>query len=203
MKASGDLDWRLRQATGIAKSPYVAEFVKLLAESGEKVVVFAWHRAVYDILMDRLKAYNPVLYTGEESAVQKEKSKQAFCEGDSQVLLMSLRAGAGLDGLQHVCKNVIFAELDWSAGVHDQAICRIYRDGQKDPVMAYYLVSDEGSDPIISDVLGIKKNQLSGVINPNQELIEKLSEVSLDGVQRLAREVLSQRGLNPDDYENK
>jgi len=203
MRAGGDLDWRLRQATGISKASYVAEFVKMIVESGEKVVVFAWHRAVYDILMDRLKQYNPVMYTGEESTVQKEKSKQAFCEGDAQVILMSLRAGAGLDGLQNVCKTVVFAELDWAAGVHEQATARVFRDGQPDPVMAYYLVSDEGSDPIISDVLGIKKGQLSGVIDPNLDLIEKLSDVTMNGVQRLAEEVLRQRGIDPESVKPK
>jgi SNF2 family DNA or RNA helicase len=196
MRASGDLDWRLRQATGIAKAPYVAEFVKMVAESGEKVVVYTWHHMVQDILMDRLKDYNPVKYTGKESPTQKEAAKKAFCEGDSKVLIMSLRAGAGLDGLQFVCNTVVFAELDWSAGVHEQCEARLDRDGQETPVIAYYLVSDEGSDPIISDVLGIKKGQLQGVINPEQELIEKLSDVALDGVKRLAEEVLKQRGID-------
>jgi hypothetical protein len=46
----GDFDWKMRQATGIAKAPYVAEFVKLLLESEQKVVLFGWHRDVYDDL---------------------------------------------------------------------------------------------------------------------------------------------------------
>jgi hypothetical protein len=34
--------------------------------------------------------------------------------------------------------------------------------------MAYYLVSDEGSDPVIQSVLGIKRGQLVGVTDPSQ-----------------------------------
>jgi hypothetical protein len=123
-RAREEFNNRLRQATGIAKAPYVAAFVRLLVESGEKVVLYGWHREVYSIWLDRLKDLQPVMYTGTESPVQKEKSKQAFVEGDAQVLIMSLRSGAGLDGLQHVTKTVIFGELDWSPGVHEQCIAR-------------------------------------------------------------------------------
>lgn len=51
----------------------------------------------------------------------------------------------------------MFGELDWSPGVHDQCIGRLDRDGQIKQISAYYLLADSGSDPIISDVLGIKK----------------------------------------------
>jgi len=40
---------------------------------------------------------------------------------------------------------------------------RIYRDGQPLPVFSYFLLAEEGSDPIISDILGVKRAQLEGV----------------------------------------
>lgn len=203
MRAGGDLDWRMRQATGLAKAGYCAEFVKMLVEDGQKVVVYAWHHQVFAILMDRLKWYKPVLYTGEQSIAQKEKAKQDFCEGDSQVLLISLRAGAGLDGLQFVSNTLVFCEIDWSYGVHLQCEARLDRDGQKDPVLAYYLLSTEGSDPIISDALGIKKNQLVGAIDPNEDLVEQLSDHAMNGIQLLAEGILKQKGLNPEEFKPK
>lgn len=102
MQAGGELDWQLRRATGIAKAPFVADFVRLLVESGERVLVFAWHHAVYDVLADRLSDLNVARYTGEESSTQKDAARAAFVDGRARVLLMSLRSGAGLDGLQHV-----------------------------------------------------------------------------------------------------
>ncbi len=113
---------RLRQATGIAKAPHVAAFVKMVVESGEKVVVFGWHREFYSVLQEQLKEHCPLMYTGTESAAEKEKNKRAFIEGDCKVLLMSLRSGAGLDGLQHVARTCVFGELDWSPGVHEQCL---------------------------------------------------------------------------------
>ncbi|HLL93179.1 MAG TPA: SNF2-related protein, partial [Solirubrobacteraceae bacterium] len=47
MLASEELSNALRQATGIAKAPFVAEFVRMLLETGEKVVLFGWHRACF------------------------------------------------------------------------------------------------------------------------------------------------------------
>ena len=40
----------LRQATGIAKAAFVADFVRLLVESGEKVVLFSRYRNALDAL---------------------------------------------------------------------------------------------------------------------------------------------------------
>lgn len=57
MRAAGDLDLLVRQATGVAKAPYVAEFVRLLLESGEQVVLFGWHREVYGIWLEKLAVF--------------------------------------------------------------------------------------------------------------------------------------------------
>lgn len=194
-RASRELDWRMRQATGIAKAPYVADFVKLLVESGERVVLYGWHREVYSIWMDRLKDYHPVLFTGSESPKQKHESKVAFCEGQAKVLIMSLRAGAGLDGLQGQCRNVVFGELDWSPGVHEQAVGRVHRDGQEEPVVSYFLVSDEGSDPVVMDVLGLKREQVEGIRNPTADLLERL-ETGEDRIKKLAAAYLEKAGKN-------
>jgi len=193
-QAARDLDWRLRQATGIAKAPFVADFVRLLIESGEKVLLFGWHREVYSIWMSRLKDHDPVLYTGSESPVQKEKAKKAFLQGDTKLLIMSLRSGSGVDGLQQVCRTVVFGELDWSPGVHEQCVGRVHRDGQDEPVMAYFLVSDEGSDPVVADALRLKKGQIEGVRDPEAPIIQKL-QLDPEHIKKLARHYLKKRGL--------
>ncbi|HEK3608660.1 helicase SNF2 (plasmid) [Pseudomonas aeruginosa] len=199
MRASGDLDALVRQATGVAKAPYVAEFVRLLLESGEKVVLFGWHREVYSIWLEKLKEFNPVMYTGSESPKQKQAAMDAFISGDSQLIILSLRSGAGLDGLQHVASTVVFGELDWSPGVHEQCIGRVYRDGQWLPVMAYFLISEEGSDPIVSDVLGVKREQIEGVRNPGENLVERI-DIGENQLRALAKMFLAKVGeAVPDD----
>lgn len=191
-QASGELDWRLRQATGIAKAPYVADFVRMLVECGERVVLYGWHREVYAIWADRLADLGVVFYTGSETVAEKEAAVAHFTTGRARVLVISLRSGAGLDGLQHVCRTVVYGELDWSPGVHEQGTGRVYRDGQPDPVSAYYLLSDSGSDPVIADVLGLKRAQMEGMRDPSAALIEDLA-VDEDRIRKLAADVLKRR----------
>lgn len=192
-RAAEEFNILMRQATGVAKAPFVAEFVSLLIESGESVILYGWHREVYGIWQERLARYAPVLYTGTESPRQKEDAKSAFLSGDSKVMIISLRAGAGLDGLQFhpSCSTLVFGELDWSPGVHEQCIGRLERDGQEKNVSAYFLISETGSDPIIADVLGIKKGQIEGVRNPSGDLFEKL-EVEQGSIKRLAQAYLDE-----------
>lgn len=191
-KAAEELSYLVRQATGIAKAPYVADFVKLLVESGERVVLYGWHREVYSIWLDRLRDLQPAMYTGSESPNQKEEAKRRFVGGETPVLIMSLRAGAGLDGLQGCCRTVVFGELDWSPAVHEQAIGRVHRDGQGDPVAAYFLVADSGSDPVIADTLQIKKGQIQGIRDPDAALVEQLQGGG-DNVKRLAEALLAKK----------
>ena len=201
MQAAGEFDMKMRQATGIAKAPFVAEFVKFLVEeSDEPVVLYGWHREVYSIWMEQLKDLKPVMFTGSESPTQKEAAKQAFIKGEAKVMIISLRAGAGMDGLQDMCHLVVFGELDWSPGVHEQCHGRVHRDGQDDPVTAYYLLSEHGSDPIMSDILGIKKQQIDGVRDPNQDLVTKL-QVEEDYISRLAKRFLEDNGIDTAQYE--
>lgn len=193
MQAAGEFDQLVRQATGIAKAPYVAEFVRLLLESGQQVLLFGWHREVYNIWREKLADFNPTMYTGTESPSQKQDSFNAFMSGESRVMIVSLRAGAGFDGAQHVCSTAVFGEIDWSPGVHEQCIGRVHRDGQQEPVQAYFLISDQGSDPIVSDVLGVKREQIEGVRNPGDNLIER-RDVGENQLRLLARQFLQEQG---------
>lgn len=195
--SAGQFDMLMRQATGIAKAPYAAQFVRMLVESGERVVVYAWHREVWSILMEQLADFNPRLYTGTESPRQKEENKRAFIEGDCQVLGVSLRSGKGLDGLQHACCTCVFAELDWSGSVMLQCVGRLDRDGQLNPVMAYILLSESGADPIMADIIGIKRGQLEGVIDPEAVDVEQL-EIDPDHIKKLAESYLASIGVKAD-----
>lgn len=194
LEAAGRFEAIMRQATGIAKAPYVIEFVKLILEAGEKVVLYGWHHEVYALWLEGLREFAPVRYTGIESPTQKDHALAEFISGRSRVLVMSLRAGAGVDGLQGSTRIVVFGELDWSPGVHEQCIGRVWRDGQEESCTAYFLTSDEGSDPIMVDVLGVKRSQIEGVRNPDSALAERI-DTGESHLRALARDFLVKRGM--------
>ena len=201
-KASGEIDWKVRQATGVGKAPYVAEFIRLLLQSEERVVMWGWHREVYDIWMEALADFHPALYTGSESPKQKAAAEDAFTaplKGDGtdcRILIMSLRSGAGVDGLQKVCRVGVFGELDWSPQVHEQAIGRLRRDGMgDDPPVAYFLNTEDGSDPALMDALQIKRQQAEQLVSPDGKLLEN-STNDQSRARRLAEQLL---GITSDE----
>ena len=151
-----------RQATGIAKAPYVAQFVRALLDADEKVLLFAHHHEVMDIYKKELHGFSPAFITGRETPAMKERSVERFMTGKTNLCCISLRAAAGLNLQRASC--VVFGELDWSPAVHSQAEDRAHRMGQTDSILCYYLVSSEGSDQDMQDALGLKVSQFVGLM---------------------------------------
>lgn len=194
-QAAREFDLQLRQATGLAKAPYVAELVRMLVGSGERVLLGGWHRAVHDVWQDRLRDCNIGFFTGAESATAKERAKQAFLHGDSRVLSMSLRSGDGTDGLQKVCSCVVIGELDWTPQVHNQLVGRVDRDGQEAAVQVFIPIAPVGSDPTIANILGLKGAQSSGIVDLGKPNTEEFTETDPRRLKILAADYLRSRGL--------
>lgn len=165
-QAARDLDMMARHATGMAKARGVALLVRMLVESGRKVLLGGWHRDVYDVWLRDLADLRPVMFTGSESPKQKRESKRRFVEGETDLLIVSLRSGTGLDGLQDVCHTAVAGELDWSPQVLRQFFGRLRRPGQHEQVDAIYALTDGGSDPVLVEMLGLKSSQAQGVVDP-------------------------------------
>ena len=106
--------------------------------------------------------------SGIENGFEKWEALEAFRTGKSNVFIISLRAAAGLAGLQDAA-IVVFAELDFSPAIHSQGEDRLHRDGQRDSVLAYYLVTNEGTDPEMLKALGLKVSLFVGIMGDKVE----------------------------------
>ncbi len=182
-----------RQATGMAKAPYVVQFVRALLDGGEKVLLFAHHHQVMDFYRRELRAFSPAFITGRETAAQKEQSVERFMAGRTDLCCVSLRAAAGLNLQRASC--VVFGELDWSPAVHSQAEDRAHRMGQTDSILCYYLVSQDGSDRDIQDALGLKVSQFVALMGdqprPQAELAEN-AQFAREYAERLVARLLAE-----------
>ncbi len=189
-QAAARLDNLARQMTGISKARSAAEHIAGLCESGKKIIVCAWHREVWDILSAYLAKYKPAMYTGHEGPTKKLQSVDAFINGDSQLLFISLRSGAGLDGLQEVSDTIVHVEFDWSPAVDEQLNGRLRRDGaSKDKSMlAVYMYANEGTDPLMLDARGVKASQQAGIMNPDQAVTGTAADP--DRLRKLAERIL-------------
>tara|TARA_Y100000310_G_C20703619_1_gene832404 strand:- start:13193 stop:14938 length:1746 start_codon:yes stop_codon:yes gene_type:complete len=194
---AGQFDLRLRQMTGVAKARSSAAFSRMLVESGTPVVLFGHHHEVYEIWEKELADLKPAFHTGRETPSKKEESLRRFKSGETDIIIMALRSGTGIDDLQYRCQNIVFGELDWSPSLHEQCIRRLDRDGQDWTVRTYYMVSDFGSDPSMLDVLGIKEDQCRGIQDPGEAPIAKQADNSR--VQKMAKDFLARRGKSVKD----
>lgn len=190
-QAGRELDLMMRHTTGVSKALGVARYIRILLENDIPVLLMGWHRDVYEIWLEELADLKPAMYTGSESEKQKNDSVQRFVSGETNLFIMSLRSGAGLDGLQFRCSTVVFGELDWSPKVHEQIIGRLHREGQQEQITAIYLNTNEGSDPPMVEVLGVKQFQSTGIIDPGKQLETKFSDKSR--IQVLAEQFLNKK----------
>ena len=176
---------RQRQATGIAKAPFVAAFVRALVEAGEKVLLMAHHHAVMDIYKKELKSLKPQFITGRETDNQKDAAASAFMSGKTDLLCISLRSASGLNLQRASC--IVFGELDWSPAVHSQAEDRAHRIGQQDSLLCYYLVSPKGSDRDMQDALGLKVSQFVALMGDQPATQEDLFMQQSEARDRIRR----------------
>lgn len=184
-KMAREIEQRTRRATGVSKAGYVAHFVRALLEAGEKVMLFAWHHDVHNILTEHLSEFEPAVLTGRQTTKQKDGALRRFVRGETNLAQLSLRSAAGLDGLQHRATCGVFAELDWSPAVHTQCEARLARIGYNPDLTEFpfwYCVTDAGFDEVMLDVLGLKTAQFVGIMDdePESEEERQLAEQAAD-----------------------
>jgi SNF2 family DNA or RNA helicase len=151
----------LRLAVGLAKIPAAVAWVEDFAEEnpGKKLVVWAWHIEVQQGIAAALnKVGIKSIYL--RGARDIEKAKDAFNQGDVQVLVCSLQAhreGHTLTGDGHNVTDCLFVEQPWHPGAVSQAEDRINRIGREaDAVFAHTLVVDDTVDQWLVDLIAAK-----------------------------------------------
>lgn len=133
-----------RRLMGEAISPQVASYASdFLDGCDEKLVIFAWHISVLDILEKKLADYGVVRVDGKKSSVAKQKAVDDFIQKKEIRVFIGniLAAGTGIDGLQTVCSTCFLSEIDWVPAQNEQAVSRLDRIGQKNPVQVEMFVA--------------------------------------------------------------
>ena len=160
-----------RQIAGLAKAPFVVDYMKNLLTDyeEEKFVIFCHHISVHEIIYERLSSYGAVQIIGGQSDKQRQEAIDKFQnDKKTRVIICGLRAGnLGISLTKST--YVIFAELDWSPAVHWQAEDRLHRIGQTKTVFAHYLEGEDTFDEIISQILLNKNMIINDVLGDKME----------------------------------
>lgn len=150
-----------RRAIGMAKAPYVAEIVEneLEADPVKKIVIFAFHRDVMNILGTLLDTFGVVRVDGGVGAKAKQQAQETFQTDPTVRVFLGQIQAASTNLTLTAAHDVIMAEASWSPGDNYQAIRRCRRIGQTKPVMARFVTMD-GADDKITRVLAERSREL-------------------------------------------
>lgn len=144
----------LKSTAARGKLRATAGWIENFIESGEKLVIFAWHREIVETLAERFGAPR---ITGEMSAKDRQEAVDLFQQDpETRLLVANIRAG-GVGITLTAASNVAFAELAWTPAEHEQAEDRCHRIGQSDSVTAWYLLAENTIDTRIYALLEKKR----------------------------------------------
>jgi SNF2 family DNA or RNA helicase len=138
--------------------------VEEVADSGRKAVVFSQWVEPLETLAGVLKHFGPLLFHGSVAPRDRNLRLERFrTDRKKHVLLMSY--GTGSLGLNLQCSNYVFLfDRWWNPAVEDQAIGRVHRLGQRDPVFITRFITPQTIESRIAEVLERKRRLQSELI---------------------------------------
>jgi SNF2 family DNA or RNA helicase len=177
---------------GTAKAGLAADYAAQLARSVGKVVFFAKHIDVMDAAEELFakRELKTVSIRGDQSATLRQREIDAFnTDPDVSVAVCSLTAaGVGLN-LQ-VASNVVLAELSWTAAEQTQAIDRVHRIGQEEPVTAWRIIAAQTIDTRIAELIDSKQGLAARALDGSDAAVGSTDSVQLDALVSLLRSAL-------------
>ncbi len=184
---------------GQAKAGLAADYTAQLARNVGKVVFFAKHVDVMDqaekAFADRGIRYASI--RGDQTPKVREKNIAAFQnDPDVAIVVCSLMAaGVGLN-LQ-VASNLVLAELSWTYAEQTQAIDRIHRIGQAEPVTAWRIVAAHTIDSKIAELIDSKSGLAARALDGAPDEDETSSTtVQLEALISLLTDALTAEGID-------
>jgi len=189
---TGDNVFSVMRRIGQAKAGLAADYAAQLARNVGKVVFFAKHIDVMDAA-EQTFAKRGVGYAsirGDQTPKVRKANIEAFLtDPDVAVVVCSLTAaGVGLN-LQ-VASNVVLAELSWTSAEQTQAIDRVHRIGQTEPVTAWRIIAAQTIDPKIAQLIDDKAGLAARALDGSDEEVGSSADVQLEALVSLLTEAL-------------
>ncbi len=145
-----------------------------------KIVIYAHYRHTIDTLRKQFASYNPAVIYGGTADMEGEKAKFKFDDNCRIMIANPLSAGVGTNF--SISSHVIFFEYSYDLDSFDQAISRLDRPGQKNPVtvLSYALKGSIEETKILPRLMEKKAFSVEILRDP-KELVRFLSITDDDG----------------------
>lgn len=175
----------LRQIATDGKIDEAFEWISDFIENNEKLVIFAKHHYLINLLMERFKNV-AVKIDGTMSEKQRLASEDSFqTNKKTKIIVISEAAAEGLN--LTAASNIAILEFPWNPGKLRQIIDRIHRIGQLHQVTVYYLVAINTVEERFAEILD-SKTEIQSIVLDGKKVSE--SDLILELINSLGKRKL-------------
>lgn len=190
---TGENVFSMVRRIGQAKAVLAADYTVQLARSVGKVVFFAKHIDVMDAAEEHFakSGLQSISIRGDQTSAFRQKQIDAFTnDPDVSVAVASLTA-AGVGINLQASSNVVLAELSWTSAEQTQAIDRVHRIGQAEPVTAWRIIAAHTIDAKIAELIDSKAGLAARALDGSDDEVVADSNVQLEALASLLRDALA------------
>ncbi|WP_028637021.1 DEAD/DEAH box helicase [Nocardioides sp. URHA0032] len=193
--STGENVFSMMRRIGKAKAGLASDYAAQLARSVGKVVFFAKHIEVMDAAEETF-ASRGMKYSsirGDQTTTVRQRNIDAFVnDPEVQVIVCSLTA-AGVGVNLQVASNVVLAELSWTDAEQTQAIDRVHRIGQEEPVTAWRIIASQTIDTRIAELIDSKAGLAAVALDGSDEEVGSSVDIQLEALVALLTRALEEK----------
>lgn len=177
---------------GQAKALLAADYAVQLQRSVGKVVFFAKHIDV----MDAAEAHfagaglRTVSIRGDQTTPARQQAIDDFNNDPAVGIAVCSLTAAGVGLNMQAASNVVLAELSWTAAEQTQAIDRVHRIGQDEPVTAWRIIAAHTIDTKIAELIDSKQGLAQRALDGQAVDPQSSDSVQLSALMHLTRQAL-------------
>ena len=190
----GENVFSLVRRIGQAKSTLAADYAVQLSHSVGKVVFFAKHIDVMDAAeaVFASAGLGTVSVRGDQTSKARQDAIDGFQKDPEVSVAVCSLTAAGVGVNLHAASNVVLAELSWTAAEQQQAIDRVHRIGQDEPVTAWRILAAGTIDSKIAELIDAKQGLAARALDGSDEEVSSGDTLQRDALVALLREALTE-----------
>lgn len=161
-----------------AKLEMLIDLVEELREEGRRILIFSQFTSMLEIIEEQMIRLDIAYSKLTGSTVKRQVEIDKFNEDETEVFLISLKAGGvGLNLTK--ADVVIHYDPWWNPAAQDQATDRAYRIGQDKPVFVYKLIVENSVEEKIVQMQEGKKALAEAIYEGKELGFSKMDEKDL------------------------
>jgi len=197
-ESSGKTDenvFTMMRRIGQAKAGLAADYTAQLARNVGKVVFFAKHVDVMDLAEETFERRG-IRYSsirGNQTPKVRQRNIDAFVDDPEVAVVVCSLSAAGVGINLQVASNMVLAELSWTDAEQTQAIDRVHRIGQDEPVTAWRIIASQTIDTRIVELLDSKAGLAARALDGSDDEVSASADMQLEALVGLLTDALEQQ----------